>query len=35
MAYALEESGIPTFRSADRATRLLGVWSDWMLRFGK
>ena len=35
MAHALEESGIPPFRSADRATRLLGVWSGWMLRFGK
>lgn len=35
MAHALEESGIPTFRSSDRATRLLGVWSGWMLKFGK
>jgi acyl-CoA synthetase (NDP forming) len=35
MAQALDGHGIPTFRSADRATRLAGVWCDWMLRFGK
>lgn len=35
MARALEERGIPTFRSADRATRLLGVWAGWMLRHGR
>ncbi|MBI2214220.1 MAG: acetate--CoA ligase family protein [Acidobacteria bacterium] len=33
MARALEGEGIPTFRSADRATRLAGVWCDWKLRF--
>jgi acyl-CoA synthetase (NDP forming) len=35
MANALDAHGVPTFRSADRATRLAGVWCDWMLRFGK
>ncbi len=32
MAVALEDAGIPLFRTADRALRAFGRWAAWMLR---
>lgn len=34
LARFLEEGGIPTFRTADRALRLLGTWCRWQLDHG-
>jgi len=31
MARVLEDAGIPTFRAADRAVRLLGIWAEHTL----
>lgn len=34
MARALDDAGVPTFRSADRALALFGRWCAWRIRYG-